>query len=482
MINFNEDSRTNKAWPPYALAALLLLVLLFLLSLARSRTEQAVTQQALGNLRAGDVGVKVYLFNKSDVYLTQALTAYEKAAEAPSPISIRRAGIVSASKHKGGMMYFDRLTSKKVLKGKSKQEISDLKSELAMWKSIYKGKPSPQDAKVYAARFERLHLGPTKWLALQYLYDKTGQKKLAAKALRDGYQHSVDAILPAGILFLIVGVAGLAGLVILIMFLSRQTPENTRAADSDEIVLPGENPFSLTRETVPSAVLFQGFVAYLSTFLVVALIGALFLRPILVKNGTLTEALLQFGATALVGLVSFCILNYLIKRSGYSLRDIGFTLKDFGKNVLWGIGGCCALLPLLFFATILWNVFLKTFFKGVETPPNPVDTMLQNGNSFVYVLLLTLAVVFAPFFEELFFRGVLYNALRTRLGVVASVVISASAFALLHPFPAGFLPIFTVGSVFAVLMETRRSLVPSMVAHAIYNGTIFAFAYFVFLK
>jgi membrane protease YdiL (CAAX protease family) len=51
----------------------------------------------------------------------------------------------------------------------------------------------------------------------------------------------------------------------------------------------------------------------------------------------------------------------------------------------------------------------------------------------------------------------------------------------MHPFPAGFLPILAIGSVFAALAETRRSLVPSMVAHAIHNSLTFLIVYLLYM-
>ncbi len=80
----------------------------------------------------------------------------------------------------------------------------------------------------------------------------------------------------------------------------------------------------------------------------------------------------------------------------------------------------------------------------------------------------------APFFEELFFRGVLHTSFSAKWGVVAGVVGSALAFAAVHPFPLGFLPIFALGTVFAVLLHERGSLLPPMIAHGMNNAIAFA--------
>src|SRR5262249_27457942 len=88
--------------------------------------------------------------------------------------------------------------------------------------------------------------------------------------------------------------------------------------------------------------------------------------------------------------------------------------------------------------------------------------------------LLVIAAVGAPFFEELFFRGVLYGALRRRFGVGVGIAGSAGLFAALHPqLPLGFLPLFFLGAVLAALYEWRKSLVPGMLFHMIQNSFVF---------
>src|SRR5262249_20915222 len=97
-------------------------------------------------------------------------------------------------------------------------------------------------------------------------------------------------------------------------------------------------------------------------------------------------------------------------------------------------------------------------------------------SGWIRLALLVAAAVLAPMLEELFFRGLLYGALRRRFGIPVGVVASAAVFSLLHPqLPLGFLSIFVLGAVFAVLYEWRQSLVPGMVMHAINNGIIWVY-------
>jgi membrane protease YdiL (CAAX protease family) len=83
-------------------------------------------------------------------------------------------------------------------------------------------------------------------------------------------------------------------------------------------------------------------------------------------------------------------------------------------------------------------------------------------------------VVMAPLTEELIYRGILYPALRKRLGVGWAVLASAAVFAGMHPLLARrpYPPViqFLGGLIFAWAYERTRSLVHPVVLHAVGNG------------
>ena len=85
-----------------------------------------------------------------------------------------------------------------------------------------------------------------------------------------------------------------------------------------------------------------------------------------------------------------------------------------------------------------------------------------------------LGIVFAPFMEELFFRGLLYPVLARRTGVAASVLLTASLFGVIHyPEYKAWGPVFIVflvGVILAIVRARTRSVAASFVVHAIYNG------------
>jgi ABC-2 type transport system permease protein/sodium transport system permease protein len=87
--------------------------------------------------------------------------------------------------------------------------------------------------------------------------------------------------------------------------------------------------------------------------------------------------------------------------------------------------------------------------------------------------VLALALVPA-FFEELFFRGYLFSALRARNGPATTIVASALLFGLFHSIvPFGQAVTSTLlGLVLAWVCWTTGSILPGMVIHACHNGLV----------
>jgi len=101
---------------------------------------------------------------------------------------------------------------------------------------------------------------------------------------------------------------------------------------------------------------------------------------------------------------------------------------------------------------------------------NPYVDLVLGGGFEQWRLLALEAGVFAPIFEELAFRGVLFAALRARLSFVPAAAASSAVFAIAHPYDlAGALAILWVGAVLCWLYERTGSLVACMVAHSAFN-------------
>jgi membrane protease YdiL (CAAX protease family) len=137
--------------------------------------------------------------------------------------------------------------------------------------------------------------------------------------------------------------------------------------------------------------------------------------------------------------------------------DIGFGLASGGALYV----------GVVFVAPALFVLISLVTGEPVSTPEQQV--LPSDPGNLELVLGGIFAIVAAPIGEELFFRGLLFGGLRRRYGFWASALISGAVFGIFHPPPLLMPLLFTVGVGLAWVYERRGSLIPSMVAHAVFN-------------
>jgi hypothetical protein len=123
----------------------------------------------------------------------------------------------------------------------------------------------------------------------------------------------------------------------------------------------------------------------------------------------------------------------------------------------------------------LVGVILGFLLPPPEDFSNPMLRFLSYGR-WAVVLLFAMAVIMAPFLEEVLFRGILLPALRRRLPFVPAALLVTALFAGLHGVQTGgYLPalaaIAVVGYLLAWLREASGSLWPPVIFHMGFNFT-----------
>jgi membrane protease YdiL (CAAX protease family) len=104
---------------------------------------------------------------------------------------------------------------------------------------------------------------------------------------------------------------------------------------------------------------------------------------------------------------------------------------------------------------------------GLEPEVGIAEQALSRADPLVLVLAL---VVVAPIAEEIFFRGVVYNAWLREYGPRAALYGSAVLFAVIHGSLFLFLPIVTLGVALVLVYRATGSLPAAMALHAGFNG------------
>ncbi len=118
---------------------------------------------------------------------------------------------------------------------------------------------------------------------------------------------------------------------------------------------------------------------------------------------------------------------------------------------------------------------VSAFASLLHTPKvaSPIDKLVDTPLSFAVVGVL--AIVAAPLFEELFFRGFLQPLLSRTFGVVAGILVTAVLFGSLHApeyewawqYAAA---VAVAGAVFGWVRARSNSIIPSTVMHGCFNA------------
>ena len=109
---------------------------------------------------------------------------------------------------------------------------------------------------------------------------------------------------------------------------------------------------------------------------------------------------------------------------------------------------------------------------GIKDEPQPISDLLANSGSVMVVALIVIfAIVVAPVFEEFFFRGFAYPALKQRWGPWAALLMVSAVFAAFHQHVPSFGPLFALAVGLDLAYELTGSLLAPITMHALFNAT-----------
>ena len=110
---------------------------------------------------------------------------------------------------------------------------------------------------------------------------------------------------------------------------------------------------------------------------------------------------------------------------------------------------------------------------GFRQEVGVLDTVLERGDPTVILVAFLLV---APAAEEIFFRGVVYNAWERERGPRVALFGSAALFAVIHTSLFSLVPIFALGIALAIVYRSTRSLLATIAMHAGFNAISVAIA------
>jgi len=193
----------------------------------------------------------------------------------------------------------------------------------------------------------------------------------------------------------------------------------------------------------------------------------------------------EFHRTMLVPLVLVraavaCGIIWLIvtarKQGGASL---GLGRRGWAIDTLIGI----AALPFVYGFILLVMLLIFVLVPGLQKQMTENVTRIMNIVPKMPIVLFFLFALAIGFYEELIFRGFLLTRLRRGTNSwIAAVVLSTVAFTLPHALDQTLIALVPVGILsvsFSLLTIWRRSIVPAIVAHWLFNFSQFVLIYYV---
>lgn len=175
--------------------------------------------------------------------------------------------------------------------------------------------------------------------------------------------------------------------------------------------------------------------------------------------------------TSFILLAIFLIYNkkQKIETSKASLFKIKFGWKNLFLCII------IAVVTLFGFNTLI-NCLFHLFEKIGYVPDTDLPLPLDNG-WWLTINLVVLAVIPA-IFEELIYRGIIFNGLR-KFGNVKAIILSALFFALAHGSAVQLFYQLILGVVLALVVIRTGSIVASIVIHFLNNAMVIIYSYVV---
>lgn len=96
-----------------------------------------------------------------------------------------------------------------------------------------------------------------------------------------------------------------------------------------------------------------------------------------------------------------------------------------------------------------------------------ISNLMQESHTSIFKLFVI--VVFAPIFEEIFFRGVIFGYLKKNYNIVLAIILQALVFGILHGNIVQGIYAFILGVILALIYYYTNSLYSSIVFHLIFN-------------
>jgi hypothetical protein len=157
------------------------------------------------------------------------------------------------------------------------------------------------------------------------------------------------------------------------------------------------------------------------------------------------------------------ILFYLLKKENYDIIDT-FKIKLLSKNVF-------LIIVIISFGLFVLKLGLAPIIYKLFPSPELSKSILDDlpQNILDWVLALATLVAIGPIFEEFIFRGLMQSSVNDEYGLIASILLPALIFSLIHIFPAAIISVFISSCLYGYLVYKTKSIFSSILLHSLNN-------------
>jgi membrane protease YdiL (CAAX protease family) len=206
------------------------------------------------------------------------------------------------------------------------------------------------------------------------------------------------------------------------------------------------------------------FIVYISTTFVCTFIYAIIYG--IANFGNLNEA--QFNAailknaftlTAAAAIVTFGIYVLMFRKKEINLFHRCKLKKINFKN--------SSLIALSSFGLALFSGSLVNILIDIFPSYNEASAAIESNMGSVLGIVSVVLVI--PIFEEVLFRGLIYNELKTHLNIVIAIILQSLIFAIAHGNMLQGIYAFIMGAVVAIIYDKTGSIFAPILFHVTYN-------------
>jgi len=159
------------------------------------------------------------------------------------------------------------------------------------------------------------------------------------------------------------------------------------------------------------------------------------------------------------------IVIYFIKKKYKSnIAIIGLHFDRTYRNILIGISGGM----IIFLVVIPLDIFIVRLIG--EGPIDDLSSarILNAESIYDYLTIFVSLCVLSPISYEIFFRGFIYNNLKTNLNTITAIILTNILFWSFFVSPWWFIQIFAIGVLLTLLFEYSNSLISPIIANSIF--------------